>query len=75
MIRNRDEIRAPEELAVNIHMDGFGSRSQKMATCARTVVPPPMSNGFKLFYDKDTDLFQPHEVLGFDIVPDLITYQ
>jgi hypothetical protein len=75
MIRNRDRLRAPEELSVNIHMDGFGSRSQKLATYSRTIVEPPMSNGFKLFYDEDTDLFQPHEVLRFDVVPDLITYQ
>jgi putative cell wall-binding protein len=75
MIRNRDDIRTPEELAVNIHMDGFGSREQKMNTYSHTIVEPPMSNGFKLFYDEDTNLFQPHEVLRFDVVPDLITYQ
>jgi hypothetical protein len=35
----------------------------------------PFSNGFKLFFDEDVDMFSPAEVLALDPVPDLVTYQ
>lgn len=75
MITERDDLIAPPELVVNIHMDGFGTRDEKLATYAVTQVDPPLTNGFKLFYDEDVDLFSASDVLGFDPVPDLITYQ
>ncbi len=31
--------------------------------------------GFKLFYDEDTDLFAPSEVLRFQVPPDFVSYQ
>lgn len=32
-------------------------------------------DGFKLFYDEDTHLFQPHDMLRLSPVPDLVSYQ
>lgn len=76
MIVDRDRIEHPEELAVTIHVDGFGSRSQKLATYgALALADGRFHNGFKLFYDEDTDLFQPHEVLELTPTPELISYQ
>ncbi len=76
MITNRDQLVARPGLISVIHMDGFGGRSLKQTTYRYVQVdPPPFYNGFKLFFDEDTNLYQPWEVLQFDTVPDLITYQ
>jgi hypothetical protein len=75
MILNKGDLIAPPELAVNIHMDGFGTREEKLNTYSITQVEPPFWNGFKLFYDEDINMFSPADVLALDPVPDLITYQ
>jgi hypothetical protein len=75
MITERDTLIAPPELAVNIHMDGFGTREMKLETYSVTRAEPPFTNGFKLFYDEDIDIFQPADVLALDPVPDFVSYQ
>lgn len=75
MITDRAALRDPAGLAVTIHMDGFGTRSQKLATYSFTQAAAPFHNGFKLFYDEDVNMFSPAETLGLSPVPDLITYQ
>jgi putative cell wall-binding protein len=75
MIRNRDQIRTPPELSVNFHADGFGTRSAKLSKYESFLAPRPYSMGFKIFYDEDTNPFQPLDVLAFRVPPDLITYQ
>ncbi|MEX2627957.1 MAG: hypothetical protein WD225_13805, partial [Ilumatobacteraceae bacterium] len=75
MITDRHELIAPPELAVNIHMDGFGTRAQKLGTYSVTQADPPFWNGFKLFYDEDVNMFSPSDVLALDPVPDYVSYQ
>jgi hypothetical protein len=77
MIKNREQLLDRPGLATVIHADGFGGRAIKMETYSIIHASPPFYNGFKLFIDEDTRMFQPHEVLAFDPlpVPDLITYQ
>ncbi len=76
MITNRDQLLARPGLIPVIHMDGFGPQWLKLQTYSYVHVDgPPWRNGFKLFYDEDTDIFEPWEVLQLDPVPDLITYQ
>jgi hypothetical protein len=75
MITERDTLIAPPELAVNIHMDGFGTRAQKLETYRIIAVDPPLWNGFKLFYDEDINMFSPADVLALNPVPDFISYQ
>ena len=77
MIKNREELIDRPGLATVIHADGFGGRAIKLQTYSIIQVGPPLYNGFKLFIDEDTRIFQPSEVLAFDTVPvpDLITYQ
>ena len=62
-------------LAWVLHMDGFGPRGTKLNTYSFVHVDRPFFNGFKLFYDEDTNIFQPNEILQLDPVPDLVTYQ
>ena len=77
MITNRDDLIDRPGLATVIHADGFGGREIKLATYNRIQVAPPFHNGFKLFIDEDTRIFQPADVLAFDEhpVPDFVSYQ
>jgi hypothetical protein len=62
-------------LAMVHHLDGFGTRSEKDATFRRLHRPNQFHLGYKLFYDEDVNLYQPHDVLAFQHVPDYISYQ
>lgn len=78
MITNRDQIVELPGVAINLHMDGFGPRPEKLNSYDVVRAEPPWNMGLKLFYDEDTDLLQADDVLGselFDPVPDLISYQ
>lgn len=75
MVTNRDRLVEPDGITLTIHMDGFGTREQKLATYSVVHADEPWNNGFKLFYDEDVDMFAPDDVLGLHPVPDLITYQ
>jgi len=77
MITNRQDLINRPGLATVIHADGFGGRAIKQQTYGIIKVDPPFYNGFKLFIDEDTRIYQPGEVLQFspNPVPDLVTYQ
>lgn len=77
MITDRDDVLDRPGLATVIHADGFGGRAIKQQTYSIIKVDPPFYNGFKLFIDEDTRIYQPSEVLQFspNPVPDLVTYQ
>ena len=77
MIKNREDVIDRAGLATVIHADGFGGRAIKQQTYGILKVEEPFYNGFKLFIDEDTRIYQPSEVLQFSTnpVPDLITYQ
>jgi len=77
MVTNRDQLREQPGVAVTIHMDGFGDRSDKLESYDMVRAAPPFNMGLKLFYDEDIGLLGATDVLGglFDPVPDMITYQ
>lgn len=77
MITNREDLIDRPGLATVIHADGFGGRAIKQVTYGLIKVDEPFYNGFKLFIDEDTGIYQPHEVIEFspNPVPDLVTYQ
>ncbi len=77
MILDRDDLVEPPGIALTIHMDGHGTQPLKLDTYSRTRVEPPWSNGVKLFFDEDDDLFEPSDFLTgtFEPIPDLLTYQ
>jgi hypothetical protein len=62
-------------LAIVHHLDGFGTRSEKNATFNRLYQPGRFHLGYKLFYDEDVGIYTPAEVLGFQHVPDYVSYQ
>ena len=76
MIQDREQLQLRPELATLIQMDGQGSRSAKLNTYdTLTRAAGPWRHGFKLFFDEDPDIFQPHEVLRLAPVPDFVSYQ
>ena len=77
MITNREDLIDRPGLATVIHADGFGGRAIKLVTYGLLQVESPFYNGFKLFIDEDTQIFQPADVLNFTThpVPDFVSYQ
>ena len=77
MITNREDLVDRPGLATVIHADGFGGREIKLVTYGLLQVEAPFYNGFKLFIDEDTRIFQPADVLNFTThpVPDFVSYQ
>ncbi len=75
MLPDRAAIVPRAGLSMMYHMDGFGSRNEKLATWSFVKTGPPFHNGFKLFYDEDRNMYSPSEVVLLEPTPDLITYQ
>ena len=76
MLPDKEKIRPRARIDLVLNMDGFGSRSLKLATY-RTVMRQgslPFA-GFKLFYRQDTNLFEPAEVMRLTPVPSVVIYQ
>ncbi len=75
MLPDRAAVVDRPGLATVVHVDGFGSRADKLAKYEQLHAVAPFANGLKLFFDEDIDIFTPAEVLGLVPAPDLITYQ
>lgn len=80
MVRNAAAIRNDPRVQVVLHMDGWGSPSQKRATYRSFVAPVEhVYKGFKLFYRNDVQngsrLMTPEEVLRLAPPPIYIQYQ
>jgi len=73
---DRDKIVDREGLATVLHVDGFGSQEAKFQTYGVLASDDgQFVNGFKLFYDEDTDLLTPAEAMKIKPRPMLISYQ
>ncbi|MFC7495889.1 MULTISPECIES: hypothetical protein [unclassified Nocardioides] len=55
-------VRPRAFLAMVQHVDGFGTRGQKLATYHHVARPRQFTMGFKLFYDEDVRRMGPREV-------------
>ncbi len=75
MIRHPERIRSRENLVLVQHVDGFGTRREKLATYERVARPRQFHQGFKLFYDEDVRLFRPRQVLRLHPRVDFVSYQ
>jgi len=73
---DRKKIVDREGLATVLHIDGFGTPSEKFNTYdVLTKQSKQFVPGFKLFYDEDTDLLTPAEALKIKPRPQLFSYQ
>ena len=78
MLQNRDQIRAPEELALVIQMDGLGRLQTKYNTwnvLTEDWEEHPWRWGWKNFYDEDDPTPTPDIVLDLIPVPVMVSYQ
>ena len=77
MLPDREEIEAPPELAVVVHMDGQGAQSAKDETydALTAGVEDRWLWGWKNFYDEDDPVAEPQRVLDLDPLPVFVSYQ
>ncbi len=75
-IPDREQVLTRPGLATVLHVDGFGSQGSKKETYGiLSSKNNELINGFKLFYDEDTNLMTPAETMALIPQPQLITYQ
>jgi hypothetical protein len=76
MIREEEAIRQRPGVALTINVDGFGDQPIKIAKYQEFTRPRRREpNGFKLFYEEDTNLMSPRQVLRLRPPPDLVVYE
>jgi hypothetical protein len=76
MIANRDALEAPSGVALTLNVDGFGTAADKQAKYRDLVERRPDHHiGFKLFYEEDTGLMSPDDVLDLRPAPDVVIYE
>ena len=76
MIPNKQRILRPRELAVTINIDGFGDQPNKIAKYTELVgADRGFHHGFKLFYEEDTNLMSPKQVLRLRPKPEIVVYE
>jgi hypothetical protein len=77
MIRNKEDLKARPGVDLVLNADGFGTPEAKRAKYEQ-LAPGRRSDlhpGFKLFYEEDTNLMSPKEVMRLRPRPDFIVYE
>jgi hypothetical protein len=77
MITGESRLKAHRRVAIVLNADGFGTPEQKRVKYA-ALRPPrssPLEPGFKLFYEEDTNLIGPREVLRLRPPPRFVVYE
>lgn len=69
------DVKPRRRLAMVQHVDGFGTPRQKLATYRTVARPRQFTMGFKLFYDEDTNLMTPRQVLAIRPRVRFVSYQ
>lgn len=77
MIINKEVLEPVKNVEMAIHADGFGGPQVKYEKYNALVAQQPIQyGGFKLFYDQDTPLLTPNQVLSdLNPPPAVISYQ
>ena len=76
MIENKQRVVRRPGLAVTMNVDGFGDRANKISKYVQfTSELARFHDGFKLFYEEDTNLMSPGAVLALRPPPDLVVYE
>jgi hypothetical protein len=73
---DHSKLKQRDNLATVLNVDGFGGQSIKKAKYRRFAREArEFHPGFKLFYEEDTGLMTPRQVMGMKPRPDLIVYE
>ena len=77
MIQNKQQVVRPPGLAMTMNVDGFGNPANKISKykAFTTSDTAGFHNGFKLFFEEDTDLMTHKDVLALRPAPDLVVYE
>ncbi|MDP2712706.1 MAG: hypothetical protein Q8O56_15960 [Solirubrobacteraceae bacterium] len=76
MIRDKERVERRLGLEITMNIDGFGDAPNKISKYTQfTSEAASFRNGFKLFYEEDTNLMSPGAVLGLRPPPDLVVYE
>jgi len=76
MLPDKSNVRPSALVDIVLNMDGFGSQTLKLATY-RAIDRQgrfPFA-GFKLFYQQDSQLYSPAQVMSLNPVPSVVVYQ
>lgn len=76
MLPDKAKVRTSALVDIVLNMDGFGSQPLKLATY-RTIDRQGRFafTGFKLFYQQDSQLYSPAQVMSLSPVPSVVVYQ
>jgi hypothetical protein len=77
MIENESALRRDPGVALVVNVDGFGDQPNKVSKYRAFTRGRRHRghHGFKLFYEEDTNLMRPRQVLRLRPAPDLIVYE
>lgn len=76
MIRDKENLKRRKDVALVLNVDGFGTPDNKISKYELFTDGPRRTHyGYKLFYEEDTDLMSPSEVLALRPRPDVIEYE
>jgi hypothetical protein len=76
MVPDKQRLLRPPELAVTINIDGFGDQPNKIAKYnGFQRGDRGFHKGFKLFYEEDTDLLTPKQVMRLRPRPEVVVYE
>lgn len=76
IVANKQVIQPTEDVEIALHADGFGAPEDKFAKYGLLARDEPIQyGGFKVFYQQDTPVLEPKQVLALDPAPAVVTYQ
>ena len=76
MVRDKASLVRRPGVALTMNVDGFGDQPNKLAKYRSfTSETRRFHDGFKLFYEEDTNLFTPRQVLRLRPPPDVVVYE
>ena len=76
MIAREEQLERPAGVALTVNVDGFGDQPIKKAKYRDfTRGRRHRFNGFKLFYEEDTNLMSPRQVMRLRPRPDVVVYE
>ncbi|MGH3086115.1 MAG: hypothetical protein ACRDSJ_02205 [Rubrobacteraceae bacterium] len=76
IVTNKEAIQPTDNVQVALHADGFGTPEAKFSKYGLLVRDEPIQyGGFKVFYQQDTPVLEPEQVLALDPAPAIVTYQ
>lgn len=75
MIQDKPAVTPKSDLAITFNMDGFGGQANKASKYAFLASDPRFPLGFKLFYQRDTAIYDPAGVLALKPPPSVVEYE